>query len=625
VTGIDVAGSRARARRLAALTAACFAALLVVWVGSASAAYTASVVNQTLQVTGNGANDKLALRLNPSDTTVLQVDVGENGTPDFSFPLSSFTAIHVQAGAGNDEVVVDESSGSFTDKAITLDGGDGNDTLKGGSGNDVLVGGIGNDTIFGGRGSDVALMGDGADTFVWNPGDGSDTVEGQVGVSDVLQINGSNVSEKIDLSANGSRVRLSRDVANVTMDLNGMEKVNVAALGGTDSVTVHDLTGTDTKTANVALGASGGSGTGDGAADTVIAQGTPSNDTATLLRAAGGVSVSGLYTRVNVSGSEASDTVQVQGLAGTDKLISTIGVTGPVMTAFDGGDGSDIANYTGSPGADTISLVPDATATGVVTDASGAALLDTTAVESLVINGGLGNDTISGSSGLASLTHLTVNGGDGNDTLFGGDGGDSFNAGSGDDTVIGKQGNDVALLGGGNDTFVWNPGDASDIVEGNIGTDLLQFNGSNVNEKIDFSRNGGRVRLTRDVANVIMDVHGMDRARVAALGGADSVTVDDLSGTEMRSVAVDLGAQGGGGDGQADTVTLNGTANADYLSVTSAGADVFTFGLFAPVQISGSEPADDTLAINTLGGVDSVAVDSGVTQLIKPVVNLGPQ
>ena len=50
-----------------------------------------------------------------------------------------------------------------------------------------------------------ALMGAGDDTFVWNPGDGSDTIEGQDG-NDTMQFNGANINEKIDLSANGDRV-----------------------------------------------------------------------------------------------------------------------------------------------------------------------------------------------------------------------------------------------------------------------------------------------------------------------------------------------------------------------------------------------------------------------------------
>ena len=48
----------------------------------------------------------------------------------------------------------------------------------------------------------------------------------------------------------------------------------------------------------------------------------------------------------------------------------------------------------------------------------------------------------------------------------------------------------IPLGGTGNDTFVWNPGDGSDAVEGQDGTDTLQFNGANINEKIDITANG---------------------------------------------------------------------------------------------------------------------------------------
>src|SRR5258705_807153 len=110
-------------------------------------------------------------------------------------------------------------------------------------------------------------------TFVWNPGDGSDTVEGQGG-SDTLVFNGANVSENIDISANGSRVRLSRDVAAIVMDLNGLEHIQLATLAGADTVTVNDLTGTDTTQVAIDLAATPGSGQGDGAPDTLIANAT---------------------------------------------------------------------------------------------------------------------------------------------------------------------------------------------------------------------------------------------------------------------------------------------------------------------------------------------------------------
>ena len=90
--------------------------------------------------------------------------------------------------------------------------------------------------------------------------------------------------ENMDISANGSRVRLFRDVGNVTMDLNGVEHIQVAALGGADTITVNDLTGTDVKQVNIDLSATPGSGQGDGAADTVIVNGTAGDDTVTVVQ-----------------------------------------------------------------------------------------------------------------------------------------------------------------------------------------------------------------------------------------------------------------------------------------------------------------------------------------------------
>ena len=139
-------------------------------------------------------------------------------------------------------------------KQLTVDGGDGNDIITGSDGDDMLLGGDGNDIIIGGRGSDTALMGDGNDTFVWNPGDGSDIVEGQGG-TDTMLFNGANVNEKFDLSANGSRLRLIRDVGSITMDTNGVERINLNTLGGADTVTVNDLTGTGLTTLNLNLAA----------------------------------------------------------------------------------------------------------------------------------------------------------------------------------------------------------------------------------------------------------------------------------------------------------------------------------------------------------------------------------
>ena len=106
---------------------------------------------------------------------------------------------------------------------LTVDGGAGNDTITGGDGDDRLLGGDGNDVIDGNQGNDVALLGAGDDVFRRDPGDGSDTVDGQAG-NDTMLFNGANNNEKIDITANHGHVRFTRDVGNITMDLNGVEQ-----------------------------------------------------------------------------------------------------------------------------------------------------------------------------------------------------------------------------------------------------------------------------------------------------------------------------------------------------------------------------------------------------------------
>ena len=48
-------------------------------------------------------------------------------------------------------------------------------------------------------------------------------------------------------------MRFTRDVANIAMDLNGVESIDFNALGGADTITVGDLTGTDVTQVNLDL------------------------------------------------------------------------------------------------------------------------------------------------------------------------------------------------------------------------------------------------------------------------------------------------------------------------------------------------------------------------------------
>jgi hypothetical protein len=227
------------------------------------------------------------------------------------------------------------------------------------------------------------------------------------------------------------------------------------------------------------------------------------------------------------------------------------------------------------------------------------------------VSGQVGADIISLDETNGALPPAALFGGDGNDVLTGGIGIDQLDGGDGNDTVTGGRGNDVAFLGAGDDTFIWNPGDGSDTIEGQDGLDTLFFNGANINENIDISANGSRVRFFRDVGNVTMDADGVETIAFKALGGADTITVNDLAGTDVTKVAIDLQASGGGGDGQADTVIVNAGGGNDQISVAQNGSQLVVGGLAAQITVDGAEPANDVVRINGNGGTDTTTINGG--------------
>jgi Ca2+-binding RTX toxin-like protein len=581
-----------KARSALAVSGAGLAAALTFGATPALAAYTAQVSNGTLQVTGNGENDALALRLAPGDPQTLQLDVGDDGTADFAFDRSAFTAVDVQAGGGDDSIRIDQLNGRFTEDAVTLDGGSGNDTLTGGDGDDVLIGGTGNDTADGNRGNDTALLGSGTDRFSWDPGDGSDVIEGGDG-ADTLAFNGSNAAERIDVTANGARGHLHRDVAAIDMDFAGVETVAVRALGSPDTITAGDLAGTGVKTVDVDPG-------NDTAADTVVAQGTAGADNVAIASVAGELATSGLAAQVRMAAGDPLDTLDVAGLGGDDTLTSGTTVAGTSAAAFDGGDANDIAIYRGSANDDEIGIANNGTAERVFAT-NGAAPLDVRSAEGLSVQALGGNDSVTGQNGISLFAPLTIDGGSGNDTLRGGDGADVLLGNSGNDVIDGNRGTDDEHGGTGNDTFLWDPGDGSDALAGDGGADALQFNGSNIGELIDVTAQATGALLTRNVAAVSQSLAGIETVGVNALGAADTITVGDLSGTGVGTVDVDPGTA----DAAADTVIGQGTAGADKVSLNSGGGDLVTSGLGSQVRMAAGD-ALDTLLVAGMAGDDTL-------------------
>jgi Ca2+-binding RTX toxin-like protein len=314
-----------------ALTAL-FTVHAVTGVAEASREVDAAVVGDVLEVKGTNKDDQLVLRLKAGDDKVVEVDVDDDGSAEFSFDRSLFTEIEVDGKNGRDLVRIDEVNGQFVEPA-TLRGGNGDDTLLGGSAIDTMYGGNGDDFIDGNRANDVAFMGNGDDTFRWDPGDASDVIEGQNG-TDALVFNGANGGETVDLSASGARFIFFRDPGGIKMDTNNVEISLFNALGGPDAIAVGDLSATDVARVDLNLDSGVSTGTGDGQSDRVTVDATDGDDTIVVTGSSGNVNVAGLSATVAIGSSEfANDQLNINTAAGDDS-VDAVGLAPGVIQLF---------------------------------------------------------------------------------------------------------------------------------------------------------------------------------------------------------------------------------------------------------------------------------------------------
>ena len=153
-------------------------------------------------------------------------------------------------------------------------------------------------------------------------------------------------------------------------------------------------------------------------------------------------------------------------------------------------------------------------------------------------------------------------------------GAEVLSGGNGNDFVDGNGGADTGIMGRGDDIFVWDPGDGSDIVEGERGSDTMVFNGAAGNEIMAATANSGRVLFTRSPGNIVMDLDGVEVVdEVLQLRGvqrgleAGDVDLGEFVGSrpslqaigdrqhrdrrqrQQQRVTVGRGARGGGGAG----------------------------------------------------------------------------
>ena len=296
--------------------------------------------------------------------------------------------------------------------------------------------------------------------------------------------------------------------------------------------------------------------TGGSAADLLFGQG--GNDT--LLGKGGADQLFGGGGNDTITGGDADD--QAFGQGGDDRMIWN---PGDDTDLNEGAGGTDTVEVNGGNGAEQFTTTANGTRVRFDRINPAPFSIDIGTSENLTLNANGGDDTFSATGNLAALIKITVDGGTGNDTINGSNGIDILLGGDGNDFVDGNQGNDVAFLGAGDDTFGWDPGDGSDTIEGQDGVDTMLFNGANISERFEVSANGGRVRFTRDIANIVMDSNDLEKIDLNALGGADVLTVNDLSGTDLTRINSNLAASGGGDDAAADNVVVNATNGGDVV------------------------------------------------------------
>ncbi len=331
----------------------------------------------------------------------------------------------------------------------------------------------------------------------------------------------------------------------------------------------------------------------------------------------------------------------------------------------------NILTVTSDQEADTITL---AAAGGVITVNRQATTLVADDNAKIVVNAGDGADTIDASA-LAATDYfaLTVNGGNGDDLLTGGSDNDHLLGDGGNDRIVGFKGNDDLEGGDGNDVLVWNNGDNNDVMDGNAGADEVEINGAPTTGDIfTAAPNAGRVLFTRTNLVPFTVDFSAERLTVNTLGGDDTFngaaglapltllalnggTGDDsLSGGDGPDLisggdgndkldgdvgddrlvgdrGTDTLTGGDGddalvwnngdcsdvmyGDAGADAVEINGapTAGDIFTAAPNAGRVLFTRTNLVPFTV---DFAAEALAVNGGGGDDQLTVSPGLPGLL---------
>lgn len=491
---------------------------------------------------------------------------------------------------------------------LAINGAGGTDTLivDGSANNDVFgvlangnVTNAGHLTVTRTDYENLTLRGqDGDDTFNVAGGATLTNIQiegGDPTASDVLNYTAAaNAATNVDL---GAATITQSGPAGATVGLSGVERVNLTSSGGASTLNVTGTAGDDT--INVTPTAAG--------AGSFVRLGLGGSPQFVYTGVGGAFTVnggSGGFDTLGILGDDAADTVT--------STASSVTIKNGTVTLGTGLDYLNIATFGGD---DNVTLTGLSIAKTIDAGA-GNDFVDLSAAVDATIFGGLGNDILIGSP-----ADDLIYGGSGNDILIGGAGvdheyGDEGNDRFGDlalgNGVADDAGNDFLFGGDGFDEFVWEPGDGSDTIEGgDVQSDILWFLGSNAGQAFLLDTEAGQpTHANVTLGGATVDTHGVEQINLLAQNGDDTVTVGDLSATEVKAVDIDLG-------GGADDVIVNGRNIADNLQVSSSAAGLVGIeGLRYDLDISNAAQ-NDSLTVHGNDGNDSIKANVGVENTIE--------
>ncbi|MBC5767322.1 beta strand repeat-containing protein [Ramlibacter albus] len=423
-------------------------------------------------------------------------------------------------------------------------------SLQGGAQGDTLTLTGGASTVAGGAGNDVLTGSGNNNVYVFNAGDGTDTISDS-GTGNHLKLGEGITADTVKLAhANGALVVSMGDAAAGSVKINGFNPANATAPGSFTAVDLADGTSLTWQQ----LLARGFDLTGTTGNDTIT--GTSTTD-----RITGGTG------NDSMSGGAGDDIYYVNLGDGTDTLADNDPTLGTGDTLAFGFDVNPYLVTARQSGNDAI-LKLGATDQVVLKDfMTGGA----NAIEKFTFADGTEwshADVVAILEPMATAGNDTVVGGDADELLPGLAGNDTIYAGRGNDTLQGGTGTDLLVGGPGNDTYDYKRGDGADTVNdldatlGGGGFDTLLLGGGITAAGTTLQRSGNDLIVNTGVAGDTINILGYysrgDFEAIAFAGGPTWKQPDIAAKLPMLGTAL--------GD------TIMGTAAADSID-GGAGAD----------------------------------------------------